>query len=148
MAKNSTPTGGDIFDEANRLPRDLAEGWFSFKNVGDKVGGEILDMFETPAKDGMPAQRVFTVKQADGVVINVPVKRTPYLLARTDMLQVGDMLGVRFDKEIPAKVKGHHPAKSMVVFSKLNGPRLDTASKLVVPEVKADDEDFDLPGNE
>ncbi len=148
MAKNTVAASPDIFDESNRLPRDLAEGWFSFKNVGDKVGGEILDMFETPAKDGMPAQRVFTVKQADGVVINVPVKRTPYLLARTDMLQVGDMLGVRFDKEIPAKVKGHHPAKSMVVFSKLNGPRTNTAASLVVPEVKADDEDFDLPGNE
>jgi hypothetical protein len=149
MAKGKDAAAGDIFDEKNRLPRDLAEGWFKFENVGDKVGGEILDMFETPAQNGMPAQRVFTVKQSDETVINVPLKRTPYILARTDMLQVGDMLGVRFEKEIPAKVKGHHPAKSLVIFSKLNGPRTQTTARtLEAPEVKADEDDFDLPGND
>lgn len=113
----------DIFSDENRVARDLAEGWFKFEEVGDKVGGTIRDIFEMPERDGMQAQRCFTIEQADGVLVNVGLKRTNYILSRTDMLQIGDVLGVKFEKEIPSKNKGYHPAKSMVIFSKLVGPR-------------------------
>lgn len=129
----------DIFSDENRLARDLAEGWFKFEEVGDKVGGTIRDIFEMPERDGMQAQRCFTVEQSDGVLVNVGLKRTNYILSRTDMLQVGDMLGVKFEKEIPAKSKGHHPAKSMVIFSKLNGARGNaTAATVKVSAPTAD----------
>ncbi len=122
-AASAAKKSEDIFSDSNRLARDMAEGWFKFEEVGDKVGGTIRDIFEMPERDGMQAQRCFTIEQADGVLVNVGLKRTNYILSRTDMLQVGDMLGVKFEKEIPAKSKGHHPAKSMVIFSKLVGPR-------------------------
>jgi len=122
MTKDKKTEEADIFDDANRLPRDMAEGWFRFEKVGDKVGGEIADIFEMPERDTMPAQRCFTLKTDDGL-INVGLKRTAYILSRTDALQMGDVLGIKFEKEIPPKTKGFHPAKSMVIFSKLNGPR-------------------------
>lgn len=128
----------DIFDPANRPARDLAgDNWFSFKNVGDKVGGVVRDMFEQPARDMFPAQRCFTLQQADGTHINVGLKRTNYILSRTDTLQVGDELGVMFDKEIAPKVKGFHPAKSLVIFTKLNGERQGMKAKDLEP-VKVD----------
>lgn len=131
----------DIFDEGNRLARDLAgDNWFKFQAVGDKVGGIVRDIFENPARDQFPAQRCFTLEQEDGVLINVGLKRTNYILTRTDMLQLGDQLGVKFEKEIPPKVKGFNPAKSMVIFTKLNGPRTGIAAKDIQPiEVKEED---------
>lgn len=134
----------DIFSDENRLARDLAEGWFKFEEVGDKVGGTIRDIFEMPERDGMQAQRCFTIEQSDGTLVNVGLKRTNYILSRTDMLQIGDMLGVKFEKEIPAKSKGHHPAKSMVIFSKLNGPRGNaTAATVKVSKVAASEAEED-----
>lgn len=140
MAKTSTkkvasPSNdeAEIFDESNRLARDLATGWFKFETPGDKVGGVIRDMFELPERDGMPPQRCFTLEEKSGELTNVGLKRTSYILSRTDMLQVGDMLGVKFEKEIPAKVKGHHPAKSLTIYSKLIGDRQGQSAKDLVP---------------
>jgi hypothetical protein len=90
-------------------------------------------MFELPERDGMPAQRCFTLQEKDGELTNVGLKRTSYILSRTDMLQVGDMLGVKFEREIPAKVKGHHPAKSLTIYSKLIGPRQGQSAKDLKP---------------
>ena len=133
----------EIFDESNRLPRDLAgDNWFKFAEVGDKVGGIVRDIFENPARDQFPAQRCFTLEQGGGELINVGLKRISYILTRTDMLQVGDQLGIKFEKEIPPKVKGFNPAKSMVIFTKLNGPRTGIAAKDIQPiEVKTEEVD-------
>ncbi len=137
-----------IFDESNRAARDLAgENWFKFAAVGDKVGGVIKDMFEKPVSpEGYPAQRCFTLQQEDGEYINVGLKRTSYILSRTDMLQIGDSMGIKFEKEIPSTKKGFHPAKSMVIFSKLVGDRTNAQAKDLVPaEVKEEeDKEFDL----
>lgn len=62
-----------------KLPRDSAEGWFKFENVGDGIAGEIVDMFYVPAKAGMNEQRGFTLKRADGSVWNVGIKWTSYV---------------------------------------------------------------------
>ena len=132
----------EIFDESNRLARDLAEGWFKFESVGDKIGGTVRDMFELPSRDGMPAQRCFTIETKEGNVLNVGLKRTNYILTRTDMLQLGDQLGVKFEKEIPPKIKSFHPAKSMVIFTKLIGPRAGlTAKDIEVPKEETQQEE-------
>lgn len=141
----SVSNDGEIFDDQNRLARDMADGWFKFEKPGDKVGGTIKDMWEQPERDGMPAQRCFTLEENDGSLTNVGLKRTGYILSRTDMLQIGDMLGVKFEKEIPPKKKGFHPAKSLIIFSKLIGPRQGMSAKDLVPveptqeEVEAED---------
>lgn len=117
-----------------KLPRDSAQGWFKFENVGDGIAGEIVDMFYVPAKGGMNEQRAFTLKRADGTVWNVGLKWTSYILSRTDMLEVGDIVGFKFEKEIPAKMKGYSPAKSITVMSKLKQVRTGlNASKLAAP---------------
>ena len=134
----------NIFEEKNRLARDLAaENWMKFNKVGDKVGGIVRDMWEKPRQDKFPAQRCFTLEQQDGKFINVGLKRTDYILIRTDMLQIGDMLGIKFEKEIAPKTKGFDPAKSMVIFTKLNGPREGIAAKDLKPasETSVSDED-------
>ena len=117
-----------------KLPRDSAEGWFKFENVGDGIAGEIVDMFYVPAKAGMNEQRGFTLKRGDGSVFNVGIKWTSYMLSRTDMLEVGDIVGFKFEKEIPAKTKGYSPAKSITVMTKLKPVRTgQNASVLAAP---------------
>lgn len=138
----------DIFSDENRLARDLAEGWFKFEEVGDKVGGIVRDIFEMPEREGMQAQRCFTIETADGELVNVGLKRTNYILSRTDMIQVGDQLGIKFEKEIPAKTKGHHPAKSMVIFSKLVGPRGTATAATVKVSAPAPEEEQGTPSGE
>ena len=113
----------NIFTDANSLARDMATGWFKFAEVGDKVGGVVRDMWEAEERDGYPAQRCFTLEQEGGGLINVGIKRTSFLVARTDQVQIGDLLGIRFEKEIPPSKKGFHPAKSLIVFTKQNGER-------------------------
>lgn len=135
-----------IFEETNRPGRDRAEAWFKFEHVGDKIGGTICDMFEMPERDGFPAQRCFTLENEEGKILNVGLKKTQYILSRTDMLQIGDKLGVKFEKEIPPKVKGFNPAKSLVIFTKLVGDRTGVQAKDIKPvEIPEEQEpNFDI----
>ena len=122
--KKKVESEADVFETGEKFALDNADGWFTFAKVGDRIGGKIVDMFETPAKGLFKAQRVFTLQIKDGTIWNVGLKRTEYILTRTDALQLGDELGVTFEKEIPPKEKGMHPAKSLVFVSKKNGPRV------------------------
>ena len=123
----------NIFDESNRPARDIAgENWFKFLKIGDKVGGTIRDIFENPERDGYPAQRCFTLEKEDGEFINVGLKKTGYILTRTDNLQIGDKLGIKFEKEIPPSTKGFHPAKSLTIYAQMIGERTGVKAKEVV----------------
>lgn len=113
------------------LPRDSAVGWFKFENIGDAIGGEVVDMFYQP-DNGNGDQRVFTIKRTNGEIWNVGLKYNAHTLSRTDAVQVGDMLGLRFDKQIPPKVKGHSPAKSIAKLPKFVGPRNRSQSAAVL----------------
>ena len=136
----------NIFDEKNRLARDLAgENWFKFTKVGDKVGGVVRDMWEKPQQDQFPPQRCFTLEQQDGKMVNVGLKRSAYILARTDMLQIGDSLGVKYEKDIAPKTKGFSPAKSMVIFTKTLAPRIaGRSAKDLQPEVEPEKSEDDV----
>lgn len=113
------------------LPRDSAVGWFKFEKIGDAIGGEVVDMFYQP-DNGNGHQRVFTLKRQNGQIWNVGLKYNAHTLSRTDQVQVGDMLGLRFSKEIPPKVKGHSPAKSIDKLPKFVGPRVRSQSAAVL----------------
>ena len=116
------------------LPRDRAVGWFKFEKIGDAIGGEVVDMFFQPANDGMGAQRVFTLKRANGELWNVGLKWNGHTQSRTDGVQIGDKLGLRFEKEIPAQRKGYSPAKSIGKMPEFVGPRTgENAAKLASP---------------
>ena len=91
----------NIFSEKNRVARDLADSWFKFEKVGDRISGVIRDMWEAAEHDGMPAQRCWTLETSDGTFVNVGTKRTDYNLSRTNDLQIGDRFGIEFAKEVP-----------------------------------------------
>lgn len=105
----------DIFNDDNK-PKS---NWFKMEKVGDKVAGTILDIFEKEGDGDFPAQRVFEIEQEDGEAVFYGISlENKYLAPRTKRLRVGDEVGFRFEKEIPAKKKGYSPAKSIEVFVK------------------------------
>ena len=106
----------DLFTEEN-IPES---NWFKFTKVGDRVSGEVVSISEKPAKDAFPAQRVFTLKQKDGEMINVGISMNKdYLIARTNSVKLGDILGFEFKKEVPSSLgKGYANAKSIEAYVK------------------------------
>lgn len=104
----------DIFNEEN-IPQS---SWFKFEKVGDRVSGEVLEVFiKKSTNETFPDQRVFVLKQDNDEIINVGIKTTSdYLMARTNNVEVGDRVGFLFKVEIPAKTKGYSNAKSLEVF--------------------------------
>ena len=131
------------------LPRDSAVGWVKFEKVGDAIGGEVVDMFFQP-DNGNGAKRIFTIKRENGEIWNVGLKWNSHTQSRTDQVQIGDKLGLRFEKEIPPRVKGHSPAKSIGKYPEFVGPRTgENAAKLAgessfMSEV---DKEFEEVGN-
>ena len=96
------------------LPRDEAWGnWKSWKEskIGDKVQGYIVDAFYRPAEGDMRDQRGLTIKQADGVLVNVGVKFLDFVLKSTDDLRIGDPVTIEYTKQAQPQAKGQQGAK-------------------------------------
>jgi len=113
----------ELFDAKN-IPES---NWFKFEKVGDRVMGEVVEMFDkTSTNPQYPDQRVFIIKQKNGELINVGLKKTSdYLMGRTNGVALGDMVGFEFKAEIPAKVKGYAKAKSIEVYVKKGAPKVE-----------------------
>ena len=104
-----------LFNEEN-VPES---NFFKFSEVGDKVGGILVESEDKPAKDQFPPQRVFTLKQEDGTFIKVGIAMSKsYVISRAAQAKFGDLLGFEFKKEIPSATKGFAPAKSIEVYVK------------------------------
>jgi len=112
----------ELFNEKN-IPES---NWFKFEKVGDRVSGEVVEVSIKKSNDPTFAdQRVFILKQDNGELINVGIKVTSdYLMSRTNTVAMGDIIGFEFRKEIPAKKKGYHPAKSIEVYVKKGEPKV------------------------
>jgi len=114
----------DLFSDEN-IP---ASNFFKFMNVGDRVGGELVSINDKPGKDQFGPQRVFTVKQEDGSLMNVGIPLAKdYVISRAAQAKLGDYIGFEFKKEIPSQTKGFAPAKSIEVYVKHVEPQ-DEAS--------------------
>jgi hypothetical protein len=113
----------DLFNEEN-IPES---NWFKFLAVGDKIMGELVEVFEKKSTDPMFAdQRVFVLKRKDGELWNVGIKVTSdYLMGRTNAVVPGDIIGFEFKKEIPASKKGFKPAKSIEVYVRKGEPKTE-----------------------
>jgi hypothetical protein len=120
----------DLFNEEN-IPES---NWFSFKTVGDKVMGEVVEVFIKKSTDAMFAdQRVFVLKQKDGSLMNVGIKVTSdYLMGRTNMVGPGDIIGFEFKKEIPPTKKGFKPAKSIELYVRKGEPKAEEADPIKI----------------
>jgi len=105
----------EFFSEDNK-PKS---NWFGFEKVGDRVKGEVIEMYDAPAKGAFAAQKVFVLKQDDGSVQNVGISfQKKYLVDRTRNVDLGDILGFEFKKEVPSVTAGFAPAKSIEVYVK------------------------------
>lgn len=103
----------DYKTHALTRPRDeaWARPWAKFEAVGDKVAGYIVDVFYRPAEGMYKEQRGLTLKQENGELINVSLKRLPYLLDKTDNLHLGDPVVIELTELKPSGTKGFNPTK-------------------------------------
>lgn len=160
MTKETKYSFDDYKKDALTRPRDAAwTNWAKFEKVGDKVQGFIRDVFFRPAQAQYQDQRGLTLEQADGVLINVAIKRLDFVLAGTDNLRIGDPLTIELTELKPNK--GLSATKIFSYYGK-NLPEntgktvreLDNEDRLIggtgEPEVedeaiKADVKNFDKP---
>lgn len=110
MTDKKTEDIDDVFKDENKPQSN----WFAFKTVGDKIAGVVTDIFDKAGEGDFPDQKVFVLKDKNGEETNVGIKKTSsYLITRTKKVRPGDKLGFIFKAEIPPKIKGHNPAKSI-----------------------------------
>lgn len=126
--------------EENALtkPRDIAwsKDWAKFEKEGDMVQGYIVDVFYRPADGMFKEQRGFTLKQADGELINVAIKRLPFILSKTDDLRLGDPLTIKLEELKKSDTKGFSPTKIQGFYG-ANLP--ENASNKTVAELERED---------
>lgn len=115
---------GEFNKDTLTKPRDKAwQNWAKFEKVGDKVQGFIRDVFYRKEErdeegDGFSAQRGITLEQPTGELINVGIKRLPFILDKTDTLRLGDPLTIVFESQLEPKKKGYKGAKQMAFYGK------------------------------
>ncbi len=113
MAKDVVVEDGWDFDEDEKAEAQ----WFKFDKIGARIAGEVVEIYEKPAQDAFPAQRVFSLKLSDGEIMNVGISMNKdYVIQRTNRCRVGDKLGFHYTKDIPATTKGYAAAKSIEVY--------------------------------
>lgn len=119
-------------------PRDIAwsNDWAKFEKVGDKFQGYIVDVFYRPAQGQYDEQRGFTLKQANGELINLAIKRLPFILPKTDNLRLGDPLTVELVELKPSATKGFSPTKILGYYG-VNLP--ENAGNKTVKELEHED---------
>jgi hypothetical protein len=108
------------------LPKELDGGkeveanWIKFEKVGDFIKGTLLKRTFQKATDPMyPDQWIYEIKK-DGTneVWNVGISdRKIGTVGRLNKLAIGEIVGILFEKEIPASKPGRKPAKALKVLS-------------------------------
>jgi len=114
MAKNE-----EEFDEAN-IP---SSQWMKFQKVGDYIKGTFVDKSLKIGSGDFKDQMVYNLVNCEATINGKKTTEKEYNVGisskfvndRLKNAVPGQRVGMRFDKEIIAKVKGHHPAKSILV---------------------------------
>lgn len=105
----------DVFDDGNK--QSPISNFFKFEKVGDKVSGILINVSDQDAKGVFGATKVYTLKQADGELVKFSIPRkkgiTIEMLAKAE---IGQMVGVKFEKEIEPEKKGFNPTKALGVY--------------------------------
>lgn len=113
-------------DEEFSQDKVPASNWFKFDKIGDQVIGTLTEKYHKDGMGDFKPQEVYVLTNCTKVVMggkkqtetdyNVGVS-SEFINNRLKNVKEGDRIGFKFEKEIPAKVKGHHPAKSLIVNS-------------------------------
>ena len=135
----------DNYKEQNFVkPRDLAwTNWAKFEKVGDKVQGYIRDAFYRKADGQFSEQRGITLEQPDGVLVNVKIKRLPFILNKTDDMHVGDPLTIELVEVKASANKGFSATKILGFYGT---QKAENASNPTIKEL--DDHDFKAGGTD
>jgi hypothetical protein len=113
MANNEEDFSTDNVPQSN---------WAKFIKIGDYVKGTFVEKHIKKGEGDFKDQMVYNVINAEAVSdgkkssekeFNIGISST-YINDRFKNIVPGQRIGIKFEKEIPAKIKGHHPAKSLL----------------------------------
>lgn len=115
-------TKDEMNDEDFSQDKVPSSSWMKFVKVGDFVKGTIVEQYNKPGQGDFKDQVVYVLTNCEAVMdgkkstekdINVGISSN-YINSRFKSLQPGQRIGIQFEKEIAAKIKGHKPAKSLL----------------------------------
>lgn len=100
----------DLWGDETTKPES---NWFEFSEVGDGIGGELIESFDKEGKFGM--QTIYVVKTKDGKEVNVALKHSTHKMQIQQLrrAEAGDIIGFKL-REFVDTGKGN-PAKSIEV---------------------------------
>lgn len=107
---NSAPAGWGQGEE-------VQSSWFKFTKVGDAVYGTLANRRLQPSTDdAFPDQWIYELLTPDknNVKVGISVKKAG-TIDRLNMCQMGEKIGIIFEKELPPAKKGFHPTKVLTV---------------------------------
>jgi len=108
------------FGAAKSLERPSSKAWGKdwgkFEKVGDFVQGFIRDVLHREAEGKNPEQRVLTLEQPNGELINVGIKYRDFVIEKTNHLRLGDPLKIVLEEERASKEAGYDPTKILGFF--------------------------------
>ena len=109
----------DFFSPEN-IPQS---NWMKFNKVGDTVKGTLTETFDKRGNGTLPDQKVFVLSDVEinGIAqegsTNVAIKTAnSYVLERVKRAKFGQIIGFKFEKEIPPSKPGLNPAKSITPY--------------------------------
>lgn len=99
--------------------QEVQSNWFKFNAVGDKIKGTLLNKYFAKATiEGYQDQWVYELQTSDGEMWSVAVAASKVgTIQRLNRCKLGEIIGIIFDKEIPASTKGKQPAKGLSVYT-------------------------------
>ncbi len=109
---------------AEHIPQS---NWFKFEKVGDSIKGTLRSHTVKPGNAGFGDQHVYELSRVEinGVadedteaVYNIGIKKTPsdFVANKLKKAQIGQRIGMVFEKEIPPSQKGYKAAKSITPY--------------------------------
>jgi len=99
--------------------KEVQSSWFKFKKVGDGIKGTLTGRrYQEATTPGFPNQYIYELKDAEGNAWNVGIsEKKSGTVQRLNSVKLGEVIGILFEKEIPATSKGFNPAKALKVLT-------------------------------
>lgn len=106
-------TNIDIFQAGNAVQTS----WFNPKEIGDAVQGTYIGSASAVDSYGN-SQKVFSLRQPTGGVVNVGVKETRVMfLAQMAQISEGQIVGIKYTELLPPRKPGQNPTKILTIFA-------------------------------
>lgn len=110
-----------IFDKAPEGGNPFGGKFFAFREIGDQVEGTLIGRYDAVDRYGHE-QLVMVLKSKDGSINNVGIRKTStILIERTNPIQLGQIVGFRFDERRPSK---RYPEKNANIINVYHDPKV------------------------